>query len=117
VSGAFTIDKADPSKASFSLTLKTASVDTNNKKRDEHLQSPDFFNAKQYPTITFKSTRIERKGDDAKIYGTLTIRDVTKDIVLDGHFNGIQKSSQGGDRVGFELGPGPDPPCCEGDCR
>jgi len=56
----------------------------------------------QLPDDHFKSTRIERTGDDAKIYGNLTIRGVTKPVVLDGRFSGIMKSAQG-DRVGFEA--------------
>src|SRR5947209_10298 len=58
VSGNFTIDADDASKSSFALTIKTQSLDTANAKRDGHLQSPDFFNVKQYPSITFKSTAV-----------------------------------------------------------
>src|SRR5437868_5299020 len=50
----FTLDEADPTKSSFSVEIPVANVDTHNEKRDGHLKSPDFFNAKQYPTITFK---------------------------------------------------------------
>src|SRR3954471_2674673 len=53
--GTFALDAADPTKSVFSLELQVANVDTHNDKRDAHLKSPDFFNAKQYPTITFKS--------------------------------------------------------------
>jgi polyisoprenoid-binding protein YceI len=57
-----------------------------------------------FPTLTFKSTKIVRKGDDAMIYGNLTMRGVTKAVVLEGHFNGIQKGAgQGSDRVGFDA--------------
>src|SRR5262249_20521453 len=58
-SGSFTLDPADATKCSFSLDIKATSVDTNNKKRDDHLRSPDFFNVKQYPNITFKSTAVK----------------------------------------------------------
>src|SRR5262245_4663928 len=58
VAGTFTIDE-NPAKSAFSMTIKAGSVDTNNPKRDEHLRSADFFNDKQFPTITFKSTSVK----------------------------------------------------------
>src|ERR1700687_5815575 len=58
-SGTFTIDPDDAGKSSFEMTIDTKSVDTNNKNRDNHLRSPDFFNAKQFPAITFKSTSVK----------------------------------------------------------
>jgi len=110
VRGSFTDFKgtiiADPDSwenAQIDVVINTPSITTNNDRRDADLRSANFFSVDTFPTITFKSTRIERKGDDAKIYGALTIRGVTKDVVLDGHFNGIQKSSQGGDRAGFDA--------------
>jgi polyisoprenoid-binding protein YceI len=84
--------------AVIDVTIATQSISTDNEKRDTHLRSPDFFAADSFPTITFRSTRIERTGDDAKVHGNLTIRGVTKPIVLDGHFTGSL-----GDRVGFEA--------------
>jgi polyisoprenoid-binding protein YceI len=84
------------------VEIATASISTDNDRRDTHLKSNDFFAADSFPTITFRSTRIERSGDDAKIYGNLTIRGVTRPVVLDGKFSGIMKSAQG-DRVGFEA--------------
>jgi polyisoprenoid-binding protein YceI len=96
---------ADPEawqNGSVDVEIVTSSISTDNDRRDTHLKSNDFFAADSFPTITFKSTRIERTGDDAKIYGNLTIRGVTKPVVLDGHFSGIMKSTQG-DRVGFEA--------------
>src|SRR5437868_5717392 len=58
-SGSFTIDPNDGSQCSFGMAIKTESVDTNNSKRDSHLRSPDFFNAKQFPAITFQSTSVK----------------------------------------------------------
>ena len=101
--GTITADPESWESAQIDVVINTPSITTNNDRRDADLRSPNFFAVDTFPTITFKSTRIERKGDDAKVYGTLTIRGVTKDVVLDGHFNGIQKSSQGGDRVGFDA--------------
>jgi polyisoprenoid-binding protein YceI len=96
---------ADPEawqSGSVDVEIATSSISTDNDRRDTHLKSNDFFAADSFPTITFKSARIDRTGDDAKIYGSLTIRGVTKLVVLDGHFSGIMKSTQG-DRVGFEA--------------
>jgi polyisoprenoid-binding protein YceI len=84
--------------AVIDVTIATPSISTDNEKRDTHLRSPDFFAADSFPTITFRSTRIERTGDDAKVHGNLTIRGVTKPVVLDGHFTGSL-----GDRIGFEA--------------
>jgi polyisoprenoid-binding protein YceI len=62
VSGTVVFDKADPSKSSVEVTVPVESVDTKNEKRDQHLKSPDFFNAKQFPMIIFKS-EVETSGD------------------------------------------------------
>lgn len=96
---------ADPDawqSAVIDVEIATASISTDNDRRDADLRSNNFFAADSFPTITFRSTRIERKGDDAKIYGNLTIRGVTKPIVLDGHFGGVMHTPMG-DRVGFEA--------------
>jgi polyisoprenoid-binding protein YceI len=82
--------------ATIDVTIATPSISTSNDRRDTHLRSNDFFAADSFPTITFKSTRVERNGDDAKVYGNLTIRGVTRPVVLDGHFAGSM-----GDRIGF----------------
>ena len=80
VSGTFTLDD-DMSKDMFSVEIPVASVDTNNDKRDAHLKSPDWFNAKEYPTIAFKSTAAEKVDDThLKVTGDLTLHGVTKSI-------------------------------------
>jgi len=81
ISGTFTLDK-DPAKSSFTLTLKTDSIDTNNKNRDTHLKSPDFFNAKQYPTISFKSTSVKAVDGGYEVKGDLTMHGETKPITF-----------------------------------
>lgn len=69
------------SAAEFTIFVK--SIDTDASKRDEHLQNEDFFNSEKYPTITFKSTKIEKKsGMKYLVHGKLTIKDVTKNVVL-----------------------------------
>src|SRR5690242_5758721 len=81
-SGGFTLDANDPSKASFRLTIEAASVDTNNEKRDGHLKSPDFFNAKQFPTINFQSTAVKAVKDGYQVTGDLTMHGVTKPVTF-----------------------------------
>jgi polyisoprenoid-binding protein YceI len=86
MSGNFTIDPSDASKCSFALTAQAKSVDTNNKQRDEHLCSPDFFNVKQFPLITFKSTGVKAAKNGYEVTGDMTMHGVTKSITftLDG---------------------------------
>ena len=100
-----TVMLPDPSRwesATIDVEIQSASVFTDNDRRDADLRSSNFFAADSFPTITFKSTRIERNGDAAKIAGNLTIRGVTKPVILEGHFLGIQ-SVNGGQRLGFEA--------------
>jgi polyisoprenoid-binding protein YceI len=90
--------------ASVEAEIKTASVSTDNERRDNHLRSDDFFNAEKYPTITFKSTAFEPAGDHTyKITGNLTIRDVTKEIVLNAKETGRITDQRGKVRVGFQA--------------
>lgn len=81
-SGTFVIDKDDPSKSSFALDIKVASVDTNNAKRDEHLRAPDYFNAKQFPSLSFKSTKVKATDAGYEVTGDLTLHGVTKPVTL-----------------------------------
>jgi polyisoprenoid-binding protein YceI len=81
VSGAFTIDQ-DPAKSSFALSLKTESIDTNNKKRDEHLSGPDFFNVKQFPEIAFKSKSVKAIDGGLEVTGDLTLHGTTKSVTF-----------------------------------
>lgn len=80
--GNFTIDPSDPGKCTFELTVQASSVDTNNKQRDEHLRSPDFFNVKQFPVLSFKSTAVKQTGTGYEVTGDLTMHGVTKSISL-----------------------------------
>ncbi|MFB3884598.1 MAG: YceI family protein [Thermodesulfobacteriota bacterium] len=84
VMGAATIDDQNITNLKVEITIDAASIDTDHAKRDEHLRSADFFDVAKYPTITFVSKKIERKGTGAlKVIGDLTIRGVTKEIAVD----------------------------------
>ncbi len=103
ISGALTIDGADPTKNSVSIEVAADSVFTANKKRDTHLKSPDFFDAKQFPTIIFKSTKVEAAGGDKyNVSGDLSMHGVTKPITIALDYVGFGKDPWGGFRVGFE---------------
>lgn len=84
VSGSVVFDEQDITKSGARITIDAASIDTRVAKRDEHLRSPDFLDTAKFPTITFQSKRVERHGDGKlKMTGDLTIRGVTKEVVLD----------------------------------
>jgi polyisoprenoid-binding protein YceI len=88
VSGMIEFDEENLEASSVEVTIKTASVDTGHKERDEHLRKADFFDVENHPTMTFKSTAIEVTGEDtAKITGDLTLLGVTKPVVLDAKLN------------------------------
>jgi len=103
VSGVVAFDSADPSKSTVELTIPAESVDTRNEKRDQHLKSPDFFNAKQFPALTFKSTKVEGSGDSYKVSGDLTVHGVTKPITIDFKKGPEVKGGKGEVRSGGET--------------
>jgi polyisoprenoid-binding protein YceI len=76
------IDSENPANSTFGLVIKAQSVDTNNQKRDDHLRSPDFFNAKQFPVISFRSTAVKPMEDGFQVSGDLTMHGVTRSITF-----------------------------------
>jgi polyisoprenoid-binding protein YceI len=93
---AFTSVKDDYSDAAVEATIKVASINTDNERRDGHLKTDDFFNAEKFPEIKFKSTAFEKIADNKyKITGDLTIRDVTKKVTFDATYNGTIKAPWG----------------------
>ena len=82
VEGKFSLDREDPSKSKFELTIKTDSVDTANKARDEHLRQPDYFDTKQFPTIEFKSTSTKAIKGGYEVTGDFTMHGTTKKVTL-----------------------------------
>jgi len=84
--------------------IKTNSIDTDNEKRDDHLRGDDFFNVEKFPELKFESKKFEDLGNNKyKITGDLTIRDVTKTVVLEAKFNGEVKDPRGNTRVGWKA--------------
>ena len=83
LSGKAVGDVASPTAAVVEATVDAASVDTRNEKRDEHLKGPDFLDTAKFPTLTFKSTKVEKAGAGWKLTGDLTLHGVTKPVVLD----------------------------------
>jgi len=104
VEGAVQVDRAKPEASAVEFKIKTASIDTANKQRDDHLRSPDFFDAANNPEITFKSTKMKATGkDNYQVTGTLTIRGVSKEITVPVTLLGEMKDPWGNDRMGFEV--------------
>lgn len=84
VNGTVVVDDSDLSKSSVNVTIDTSTVDTREPDRDKHLMSPDFFDVAKYPTMTFRSTKVESAGrGELKVTGDLTIRGVAKQVVLE----------------------------------
>lgn len=101
-SGTIHFDPENYAASKASATLETASIDTNNEKRDEHLRSDDFFNVEQYPQMTFESTEVSGVTDDGfNLHGNLTIRDVTKPVVLAVQVGGVIDDPWGNTRAAF----------------
>jgi polyisoprenoid-binding protein YceI len=97
-------DEQNPTAAKVDVQIETTSLVTGDEKRDGHLRSPDFFDVETYPYITFKSTRVEQlDGEHAKLHGDLTIRDVTKPVVLDVEYAGQAKTPWGTTNAGFNA--------------
>lgn len=88
IQGTITVDNDKPASSSVEVSIPLSSLNTNVKALDEHLLKSDFFDAEKYPNITFKSTKVQALGKDKyKITGDLTIKDVTKPVVLDAVLN------------------------------
>ncbi len=84
-------------------TINTASVNTTQEKRDAHLRNADFFDIEKFPTMTYKLKSYKKHGDGYTAIGDLTLRGVTKEITLVGHFNGVAKDPWGNTRAGFSA--------------
>ncbi len=102
--GTIDYDSSDPGKTSFSVSVPLANLDTHVVMRDNDLRGPDWFNAKQFPTIEFKSSSAKKTGDDTfDLTGDLTIHGVTKSVTLPMQMTGVGKGMKGETRAGFET--------------
>ncbi len=103
-SGTVNFDEANPAASTVEVQIEAASINTREAQRDGHLRSPDFLDADKYPLLTFKSKHVETTGSNTgKITGDLTIRDVTKEVVLDTEYSGQSKSPWGTTSAGFSA--------------
>jgi polyisoprenoid-binding protein YceI len=93
--GTINYDPSDATKSSVDVHIVSSSISTGDDKRDGHLKSPDFFDVAKFPELTFKSTRVEKKGDGFVAYGPLTIHGVTKDVELPFTIAGTIKDGMG----------------------
>jgi len=92
----------DPSASSVEVTIQAASVNTNDENRDNHVRNNDFLSVEEFPTLSFRSTKVELKPrGDWKVYGDLTVRGVTRPVVLDVEFEGVIQDPWGNQRLGF----------------
>jgi polyisoprenoid-binding protein YceI len=109
--GAFTryevdaaIDERQPENSNATISIDAASITTGEPKRDGHLQSPDFFDTERFPRIIFRSKRLEPRGrGEVRVVGDLTVKDVTKEIVLEGEWSPPQTDAFGGQRAGISV--------------
>src|SRR3984893_6070019 len=104
-SGQIQLDEANPEQSSVEVTIQVASVDTGVKMRDDDLRSPNCFDAKKFPEITFKSTSVKRSGENtADVTGNLTMHGVTKEVVLKVELLGKGAGMQGAITSGWDAG-------------
>ena len=101
--GSLETDNDDFQNAKINFSLDVNSIDTTQPQRDEHLKSAEFFDAEKYPKISFSSTSFTKSGDDYKLTGNFTIKDVTKPVTLDVEFGGSAADFYGNTKAGFEV--------------
>ena len=101
--GTIKVDPIDPLASTVETAIQVASIDTGDEQRDAHLRAADFFDAEQFPTITFRSTGLRQDGGDFEVAGDLTIRGVTKPVTLTLEYNGSSPDPWGGQRAGFSA--------------
>ncbi len=101
--GAVSYDGKDVTKSSVNFTAKVTSVDTGVDARDNHLRTADFFEVGKYPDLTFKSTKVVKKGDKWDVTGDFTLKGVTKQITIPFTVNGMMKDAKGGVKMGISA--------------
>jgi polyisoprenoid-binding protein YceI len=104
MSGTVTYDPAKIENSIVDVSIDAASINTENERRDGHLRSADFFEVEKYPAVTFKSTKVKKTGENTfEVTGDLTIRGVTKSVVLVAEFLGAGPGPGGPVRAGFHA--------------
>lgn len=104
ISGQLHIDDQNPANSWVNAQADTSSVNTRDERRDGHLKSPDFFDVAQYPTISFKSSKVEHiGGSNYKVTGDLTLHGVTKQVTFDAEYGGQGKDAYGAERAGISV--------------
>jgi polyisoprenoid-binding protein YceI len=104
VSGTISLDESDFTNSSVDAVIETATINTRDENRDAHLKSADFFDVENYPQMTFKSTSIKKVNDEKyELTGDLTIKDVTKPVVLETEYNGRNTSPWGNEVISFSA--------------
>ena len=106
VEGTVHLDTEDPMASAVEVEIESAGIDTGVEDRDTHLRSPDFFDVEQYPLIRFRSTKVSGslvEGGSFEVSGDLTIRGVTRELVLEASFEGTGTDPWGGTRAGFSA--------------
>jgi len=99
--GTVVMNTVDPAKSNVTVEVKTASIETLKAERDNHLRTPDFFDVQRFPTMNFRSTKVDVKDRSIRLEGDLTIRDKTKRVVLEGAYQGRFKDPWGKMRTAF----------------
>ena len=103
-SGTVEFDEHDLTRSKADIQIEAASVNTHNVQRDEHLRSADFFDVEQYPAITFKSKRVVMQDEHhGQLIGDLTIRNITREVVLEGEYAGVHQTPWDTYSAGFSL--------------
>ena len=102
VEGSVIVQDEDPTTARIDVTIPAASIDTRADQRDQHLRSGDFLDVERFPSLRFRSTEVERSGDhELRVKGNLTIRDVTREVVLRVEDQGRATDPWGGERAAY----------------
>jgi polyisoprenoid-binding protein YceI len=102
--GTLAFDPERPAESKLSVRIEAASLDTREPQRDAHLRSPDFFDVEKYPTLTFESTSVEKLDEERyRVSGDLTIRGVTRPVILETEYLGGGTDPWGNQRLGFSA--------------
>lgn len=104
IEGAIVLDEDNPSRSAVTASIEVATLNTGIRLRDAHLRSSDFFDAERFPELTFRSARVEKIDTRTlRVVGDLTIRDITKQVVLETAYEGQEAGSTGTRRAGFRA--------------